>query len=188
MGFVLSFSLDWWNGWITIKKHLRAIARRKKSLKSFTGRRSEPSVMEPYRLALSSSVLCIHFPLCAKIKMYFIKYCGELVGKITRQCSPHPGFTLMMAVSFHWIPVIFHPAGWCHWSVSSFMGPALHEGHGSIYLVLWMFGFFLLIVFRRKQYLEGSFRFIIKETLQIVGPREPFRPSPQTSVLTVHLE
>ena len=135
--------------------------------------------MEPYRLALSSSVLCIHFPLCAKIKMYFIKYCGELVGKISRQCPPHPGFTLMMAVSFHWTPVIFHPAGWCQWSVSSFMGPALHEGHRSIYLVLWKLGF-LLIIFRRKPYLEGSFRLVIRRLLQIVGPREPFRPSPQT--------
>lgn len=69
-----------------------APAQREKSLRSFTGRRAEPSIMEPYRLALSSSVLFIHFLLCAKIKKYFIKYCGGgVVGKVTGQCLP-PSF------------------------------------------------------------------------------------------------
>ena len=44
--------------------------------------------MEPYRLALSSSILFIHVLLCAKTKKCFIKYCGELVGKVTGQGLP----------------------------------------------------------------------------------------------------
>lgn len=70
-----------------MKKLLRAPTLREKSLGSITGRRSEHSIIEPYRLALTSSEVYSFSTVC-KNKKDFIKYCGEWVEKTTEYAYP----------------------------------------------------------------------------------------------------